>query len=102
MAKKVNAAALIEKEIGNFVDKVEEFQRYLKDNNVRGVVSLGDEEFTSVMQDKLHKEILIQIKMQDAILNWLPLLKKLKEDDETKKEVIRGGTTVGGMFKKQE
>lgn len=102
MAKKVNAAALIEKEIGNFVDKVEEFQRYLKDNDVRGVVSLGDDEFTSAMQDKLHKEILIQIKMQDAILNWLPLLKKLKEDDVVNKETARGGAAVGGMFKNQD
>ena len=102
MAKKVDTAALIEKEIGNFVAKVEEFQQYLKDNDVRGLASLGDEDFTTTYQDKLHKEILIQIKMQDAILNWLPLLKKLREDDETKKETIRGGASVGGMFKKQE
>jgi hypothetical protein len=101
MAKKINITELIARELGNFEDKLREFQRYLKDNNISGIVSVGNDfDLSEENQDKLHKEIIVQIKMQDAIMNWLPLLKKLRETEEQKDIETKGDIKIGGMFKK--
>lgn len=51
-------------------------------------------------QEKLHKEIAIQIKMQDAILVWLPILEKLKQREEEKLQTY-GDVEVNGLFNKK-
>ena len=43
--------------------------------------------------------MLIQIKIQDALFAWMPLLEKLKQGEQDRKENIRGDIEVGGMFK---
>ncbi len=99
MPKKINPENLIGTELDKVEDKVREFQRYMKDNNISGVASTGGEfTLSEENQEQLHKEITMQIKMMDAVLNWLPLLKKFRETTQAKEEV-RGGIEVGEHFK---
>ena len=103
MAKKVNPENVIDSEIAKVEEKLCEFQRYLKDNNVAGMASVGgDISLSEEDQDKIHKEIAMQIKMMDSVLNWLPLIKKLRETEQSKELEIRGDAKIGGLFKKQQ
>lgn len=100
MAKKLNTESLINVEIQNLEDKVKEFQTYLKQNsintNTNGIRYDDTEDLES--QDKRHKEIVIQIKMQDALFNWLPLLEKLRQGEDAKKLETRGDVPVNGLY----
>lgn len=107
MAKKINPDSLIGAEIEHIEEKIKEFQDYLRINSIvtkvtktNDVLRIDEIVLTEEQQDKLHKEILVQIKMQYALFDWLPLLKKLKETDETKGLETRGDIEVNGMFKK--
>ena len=103
MAKKINTDSLIGVELDKLESKVKEFQKYLEINNIltmRGTVRFDEVE--EDLQDKLHKEMIIQIKVQDAIFNWLPLLEKLREDKKTKALETRGDVAINGMFKKRQ
>lgn len=104
MAKKsVDLDSLIHIELTKLEDKVNQFQDYLEMNTiVTQVTSESEIILTEENQDKLHKEILIQIKMQDALFNWLPLLKKLKETELNKEVEVRGDGHVGNFFKGKE
>lgn len=103
MSKKVNIESIIESEIQKVEAKVHEFQQYMTDNNISGVVSSGGEfSLSEENQDKLHKEIAMQIKMMDSVLNWLPLLKKLREVEVEKEKENRGNVKVGGLFKSDQ
>lgn len=105
MAKKAKAETLIDEEIRELENKVKEFQSYLRINTIISKVNGGesvridDMELTVEGQDKLHKEIVIQIKMQDALFTWLPLLRKLRESEEDASLETRGDVSMGGMFK---
>lgn len=106
MGRKINPDSLIAAEIEDLDDKVKEFQKYLRLNTIVSKVSKSGISLTideimlsEEQQDKLHKEILIQIKMQDALFVWLPLLKKLRETEEGKQLETRGDVKVNGMFK---
>lgn len=101
MAKKLNPDNLIDVEIKKFEAKLAEFQNYMQMNTIVTQVTDGDKILlTEENQDLLHEEILIQIKMQDAVLSWMPLLKKLRETEKEKVDENRGDIEVGGNFKK--
>lgn len=103
MAKKFNTDNIIGKEILSLEDKVKEFQDYLKLNKIISKVTNGSEILLSEEnQDKLHKEIVVQIRMQDAIFNWLPLLKKLREIEDDTAIETRGDIPISGLFKKKK
>jgi len=107
MAKKIQIDNLIVKEIQELEEKVKEFQTYLRINTIIStVIEHSDSSntdyirLTEEQQEKLHKEILVQIKMQDAVFNWLPLLKKLRESTAEKEmNETRGDIPINGMFK---
>lgn len=92
MAKKNEGVIALE--ISKYEEKIKEFQDYLEQNNVvTKVTSKGEYNEADNVQDKRHKEILIQIKMMDALPNWLSALKKLREEEIDKLE-LRGGTEM--------
>lgn len=102
MAKqpKITEKGLIDLELQKLQDKVNEFQDYLNINKITAQVTKGNDIILGEDdQEKLHKEILVQIKMQDAVFNWLPLLEKLKEKDVAKQETY-GDAKIGGHFNK--
>jgi hypothetical protein len=100
---KIKIDSLIDVELSKLEAKVAEFQTYLEENSITTVVKGNGEFFLGLEeQDKLHKEIVIQIKMQDALFNWMPLLEKLREAEVTKKQQIRGDIEVGGLFNKNK
>ena len=101
MAKKIQLDNIIAAEVEELADKVKEFQKYLKINNILTTGSgVRYDEVEEEVQEKLHKEILVQIKMQDAVFNWLPMLKKLRETEAVDSLETRGNVEVNGMFKK--
>lgn len=105
MPKHTKAENLIDSEIKELENKVKEFQDYLRLNSIisnvgnKGKLRIDELDLTIEDQDKLHKEIVIQIKMQDAVFNWLPLLRKLRESEEEKQMETRGDVEVSGMFR---
>jgi peroxiredoxin family protein len=99
MGKTVKDIKNIDVEIKKFEDKLNQFQTYLQNNTIISQVTKEDRILLSEEnQELLHKEITMQIKMQDAILAWLPLLKKLKEDEAVKIQEMRGGAEANGLF----
>lgn len=103
--KKINPDSLIAVELEKLQKKVNEFQTYLELNSINYVIS-KDREFdiTVDTQDKLHKEIIVQIKMQDALFNWLPVLEQLKAgktEDSNAVIETRGDIPVNGLFNKK-
>lgn len=101
-AKTRKVEDLIGVEREKFEEKLSEFQQYLQDNSIISKISgEGEIDLITERQELLHKEILVQIKMQDAILNWLPLLKSLKETDAKKLET-RGDVPVNRMFENRK
>jgi len=98
---KVTIDSLIHLELSKLERKVKEFQSYLELNPINASVTKGGDVLLSEdAQDKLHKEIVIQIKMQDALFNWLPLLEKLKAKESEKKPETRGDIEIGDFFNK--
>lgn len=97
---KIDNKSLIKFELQRLENKVKEFQDYLSTNKINNSVVNSDGSFilSENTQDQLHKEILIQIKMQDAVFTWVPLLEKLRE---VKGEVLetRGDIEINGLFK---
>lgn len=97
---KLDSKSLIKFELNSLEEKVKEFQDYLRINKINstvtqaGVITLSEDD-----QDKLHKELLIQIKVQDAIFNWVPLLEKLRESQEVKDVETRGDIEINGLYK---
>lgn len=89
--KKIDTKSLIHLELEKLEKKVNEFQKYLQDNPI---VRLEEED-----SDKLHREIVIQIKIQDALFSWLPLLEKLRSVDDGKSGNTRGDVDISPMFK---
>lgn len=101
MAKAIKVDNLVDVEIKKFEAKLEEFQNYMELNTIVTKVTDGNKILlTEENQGLLHDEILIQIKMQDAVLAWMPLLKKLREVEAEKASQIRGNVEVGDHFKK--
>lgn len=102
MAKKINTDILTAFELEKLENKVQQFQKYLEMNPITAQVTKNNEILlTEDTQDKLHKEIIIQIKIQDALFNWLPLLEKLRQSEKTKDIETRGDVPVNGLFKKK-
>lgn len=102
MPKAVKDINNINVELKKFEEKLNQFQVYLEQNTIVTQVTKDDEILLSAEgQDQLHKEITMQIKMQDSILSWLPLLKKLREENNSKQEEMRGGMEVNGLFVKE-
>jgi hypothetical protein len=103
MAKKIDTKNLILFELAKLENKVNEFQTYLELNPITAQVTKGNEIILSEEnQDKLHKEIVIQIKMQSALFEWLPLLEKLRESENNKELETRGNLEVNGLFKRNQ
>lgn len=99
---KIKVDSLIGFELDKLEAKVGEFQQYLEENSIITKVTSGNEILLALEeQDKLHKEIVIQIKMQDALFNWMPLLEKLREGAEQKKLELRGDAEANGLFNKK-
>lgn len=101
MAKKLDPQSLIHFELAKLEDKVHEFQQYLQTNTIISSVSPDAFDMADDQQDKLHKEIIIQIKMQDALFNWMPVLEKLRESTNAKQIETRGDIVVNGLFKQK-
>lgn len=103
MAKKIDVDKLISTELENFENKLKEFQDYLLINSIiypkSNSVRIDELNMTEEDQEKLHKEISIQIKMQDAVLTWLPLLDKLRETKAEKTMDVRSNEEMAGLFK---
>ena len=100
---KIKVESLINVEIEKLQAKVNQFQKYLEMNPITAQVTKDSEIILSQdNQDKLHKEIIIQIKMQDALFNWLPLLEKLKKGEEGKELETRGDIEINGLFKSKK
>ena len=100
--KKIDNASLIHFELGRLEDKIKEFQDYLQINSIlykKNGFRIDDDDNLSNELDKLHKEIVIQIKMQDALFNWMPLLEKLREKEENKNPDNRGDAEISNMFR---
>lgn len=89
MATKKNNDSLIAPEEAKLSAKVEEFQSYLETRKINGE---GDD-------SKRHKEIEVQIKMLNALFEWLPSLESLRRlgTDEEEKEEYRKGTRPAGI-----
>lgn len=89
MSKKKES--LIALELKEFSDKIKQFQGYLSEHDIRFM----DED------KKRHDEVGCQIKIMDALPNWLAALEKLLTTDEVqKKEIeVRGGNEVSGLMK---
>lgn len=86
MAKK-NNDSVIALEIEKYEQKINEFQTYLETHDIRRIGEFDGEE------DK-YKEIDTQIKMMNALPNWLVSLKALKEAAEEAKTELRGGNEI--------
>jgi len=86
---KNNKDSLIAVELSKFEKKLNEIQRYLLENIID----------SDMHPDIKYKEVDMQIKMMNNVLQWLPTLERLRETDSTKKIEIRGGQEVNGMFK---
>lgn len=98
--KKIDEKSLIHFNVRKLEDKINEFQNYLQINTINTAVTKDNEILLNLdTQDQLHKEILIQIKMQDALFTWIPLLEKLKQHEQEINS-IRGDAKIGGMFMK--
>lgn len=101
MAKKIDTKSLIHFELEKLESKVQEFQKYLENNSISKITPFSDQ--TSDFQDKLHKEILVQIKMQDALFSWMPILLKLRESSSDRETLeTRGGTEINGLYKNRK
>lgn len=102
---KIKVESIIAEELHDVEEKVKEFQKYLRLNTIVSQVvkgeafSIDELMLSEEQQDKLHKEIVIQIKMQDAVFNWLPLLQKLRESEGGKPLETRGNQEVNLLFK---
>jgi hypothetical protein len=100
MAKKVDVKSLISVELNKLERKIKEFQDYLIMNPITtqvtkdGAISLPEAD-----QSLLHKEIAVQIKIQDALFSWMPLLEKLRETEDEKPMATRGDIEINGLFK---
>lgn len=100
MAKKLDTKSLIHTELKKLQQKINEFQHYLEINNIiTEVTTDGSVLLSEDDQNKLHKEILVQIKMQDALFVWMPLLEKLKAGEQQKQLETRGDIEINGLFK---
>ncbi len=100
--KKINTDSLIGLELEKLQSKVDQFQDYLEINSITQYSNIRVDEIEEDIQDKLHKEIIVQIKMQDAIFNWLPLLEKLKEASSENNVELRGGAEFNGLMQKAQ
>jgi hypothetical protein len=102
MAKKVDTKSLIHVELNKLEAKIHEFQQYLEINPIITKVTGNDIILLPEdAQSLLHKEIAVQIKIQDALFNWMPLLEKLRETDSTKPLETRGDIEINGLFAKR-
>ena len=99
MAKKIDSKSLIHFELEKLDGKVNEFQVYLEKNSINKAKGMDD--MSTDYQDKLHKEIVVQIKMQDALFAWVPLLQKLRETEADKPVETRGNVEINGLFKQK-
>ncbi len=87
MAKK-DKNNVIALEIENFENKIKEFQIYLHTHDIRRIG-----EFEKEGGDK-YKEVDLQIKMMNALPNWLVALKSLKEAAAELQEDLRGDSEM--------
>lgn len=102
MAKKVDVKSLISVELNKLERKIKEFQDYLIMNPITTQVTKdGAINLTESDQTLLHKEIAVQIKIQQALFEWMPLLEKLRETEDDKPLATRGDIEINGMFKKR-
>lgn len=91
----------IDYEVSRVEDKVKEYQDYLEKNTIITKVKDNKLEEADDSVGARHKEIEVQIKIMDALLRWLPLLKNLKEEESKKQIEVRGDSEINPMFKKR-
>lgn len=77
--------SLIKIELSKFEKKINEFFDYLDKVKIMKIEDL--------------KEIDTQIKVMDAVTRWLPILEKLRENEQNRKTETRGDQEIGGAFK---
>jgi hypothetical protein len=90
MAKKNKDDSIIALELERFEKKIKEFQDYLEFTSIK---SIGDTK-------ERHSEIDAQIKILNALPNWLASYEKLLEQNDASKELIlRGDEEMSGLMK---
>lgn len=92
MPKKTKINSIIALEIGKYEAKIREFQIYLETHDVRRIGEINKDE------DK-YKEIDTQIKILNALPNWLEALKRLKEVEGEATEEMRGESEINDAHK---
>lgn len=97
--KDIKLIGNIDYEVSRVEDKVKEYQDYLEKNTIITKVKDNKLEEADDSIGVRHKEIEVQIKIMDALLRWLPLLKSLKEEDSKKQIEVRGDSEINPMFK---
>ena len=97
--KDIKLIGNIDYEVSRVEDKVKEYQDYLQKNTIITKVKDNKLEEADDSIAVRHKEIEVQIKIMDALLRWLPLLKNLKEEDSKKQIEARGDGEINPMFK---
>lgn len=91
--KKSNPESLIALELDRLSNKVDEFQDYLEAKQIRAEAD----------DNARQKEIEVQIKMVNALFEWLPSLEALRSlgMNEEEKEEYRKGTRPAGIASKK-
>lgn len=91
---KINKDSLIHVELEKITAKVTEFQDYLENKKIAAEIDTKAR----------HDEIDIQIKMQNALFAWLPVLENLRSlgMNEEEKEEYRKGTRPAGIASKKK
>lgn len=92
MAKKNNKDSVIALELERFEKKIKEFQDYLEFTSIK---SIGDTK-------ERHNEIDAQIKILNALPNWLTAYERLLEEASTSDQIdVRGGEEISGLMQKK-
>lgn len=91
MAKKIKENSPIALQLEEFKEKINEYQSYLNSIDINKIRDTKER----------HNEVDCQIKIMNALPQWLAALEKLLEDaDDIKKEIeVRGGDEMSGIMK---
>lgn len=89
-------ASVVGVELQRFEDKLKEFQDYLEKNTI--ITKVHNGKLKEADEANRYKEIDMQIKMQNAVLTWLPILEKLRTTEDSRKFEARGGQEVNGLM----
>lgn len=92
MAKKIKENSPIALELKKFESKINQFQDYLRDFTISDIVD----------DKQRHNEIDCQIKILNALPQWLAALEKLLEQEDVTEQIeTRGDQEISGIMSKK-